>query len=215
MSDDGASITLTTDGTSRTITGTGSIEASTIAQTPVTTLSGMTGELQTTVTGSPNLNLGNATGSPAINLINATFPSGSVIQTVSNRPANYSSTTAYNSASLVPCAQQIITAKKANSTFLIHWNAEYGRSTSGRSQWAIGTTYTAGQSSYSSGYFFYSHYAHYTNSDQRLMTSYSYHDKSQTLAAGASVTYYIFLGVIGSATDTAEHQEIQVQELAI
>ena len=47
------------------------------------------------------------------------------------------------------------------------------------------------------------------------MTSYSYHDKSQTLAAGASVTYYIFLGVIGSATDTAEHQEIQVQELAI
>ena len=209
MSDDVTSITLTTDGTSRTITGSGTIEASTIAQTPVTSVTGMTGELGTGASLSSAV-----TGSPAINLINATFPSGSVIQTVSNRPSNYSSTTAYNSASLVPCAQQTITAKKANSTFLIHWNGEYGRSTSGRSQWAIGTTYTAGQSSYSSGYFFYSHYGHYTNSDQRLMTSYSYHDKSQTLAAGASVTYYIWLGVVGSATDTAEHQEIQVQEIA-
>ena len=209
LSDDGTTITLTTDGTSRTITGTGSIESSTIAQTPVTSLTGMTGELGAAVTGSPALNLTNATS-----LSYTAFPSGTVIQTVSSRPSNYSSTTAYDSASLTPCAQQQITANWANSTFLIHWNAEYGRSTSGRSQWAIGTTYTAGTSSYSSGYFFYSHYAHYTNSDQRLMTSYSYHDKSQTLAAGASVTYYIFLGAIGSATDTAEHQEIQVQEIA-
>ena len=155
----------------------------------------------------------NVTGSPTLNLSNS-LPSGSVIQTISSRPNNYSSTTAYDSASLTPCAQQQITANWANSTFLIHWNAEYGRSTSGRSQWAIGATYTPGTSSYSSGYFFYSHYAHYTNADQRLMTSYSYHDKSQTLAAGASVTYYIFLGAIGSATDTAEHQEIQIQEIA-
>ena len=209
LSDDGASITLTTDGTSRTITGSGSIESSTIAQTPVTSVTGMTGELGAAVTGSPALNLTNATSLPY-----SALPSGTVIQTVSTRPSNYSSTTAYNSASLVPCAQQQITAKRANSTFLIHWNAEYGRSTSGRSQWAIGATYTPGVSSYSSGYFFYSHYGHYTNSDQRLMTSYSYHDKSQTLAAGASVTYYIWLGVVGSATDTAEHQEIQVQEIA-
>ena len=156
----------------------------------------------------------NVTGSPTLNLSNS-LPSGSVIQTISSRPNNYSSTTAYDSASLTPCAQQQITANWANSTFLIHWNAEYGRSTSGRSQWAIGTTYTAGQSSYSSGYFFYSHYGWYFSSTSgTFMTSYSYHDKSQTLAVGGSITYYIWLGVIGSATDTAEHQEIQVQEIA-
>ena len=46
------------------------------------------------------------------------------------------------------------------------------------------------------------------------MTSYSYHDKSQSLAAGASITYYVFAGVIGSATDEIAHQEIQIQEIA-
>ena len=78
LSDDGVSITLTTDGTSRTITGTGSIESSTIAQTPVTSLTGMTGEINSAVTGSPALNLSNATGTPAIGLNNATgiIPSG-------------------------------------------------------------------------------------------------------------------------------------------
>tara|TARA_Y100000590_G_scaffold24674_1_gene28081 strand:+ start:50 stop:1213 length:1164 start_codon:yes stop_codon:yes gene_type:complete len=81
LSDDGTSITLTTDGTSRTITGTGSIEASTIAQTPVTSLTGMTGELGAAVTGSPALNLTNATGSPTLNLGNCTFPTGHVVRT--------------------------------------------------------------------------------------------------------------------------------------
>ena len=74
LSDDVNSITLTPDGNSRTITGTGSIESSTLAQTPVTSVDGMTGELGSTVTGSPNLNLDNATGSPAISLDNATAP---------------------------------------------------------------------------------------------------------------------------------------------
>ena len=74
LSDDGTSITLTTDGTSRTITGSGTIEASTIAQTPVTSLTGMTGEINSAVTGNLNSAI---TGSPAIHLNNTvgTIPS--------------------------------------------------------------------------------------------------------------------------------------------
>ena len=69
ISDDGNAITLTNDSSTRTITGTGSLEASTLTQTPNASLTGMTGELGSVVTGSPNLNLGNAT-----------FPAGHVIQ---------------------------------------------------------------------------------------------------------------------------------------
>ena len=167
-------------------------------------LTDLTGELQTSVTGSPALNLGNST-----------FPAGHVIQTVSSRPSNYSSTVGYSSASLVPCASQAITAVGAYSSFIITWSAEHARSTSGRSQWAIGDTYTAGQTSYPNGYFFYSHYGWYhAGNGGNFMTSVTYHDKSQSLAAGASVTYYIFLGAIGSATDSATYQSIQVQEIA-
>tara|TARA_Y100001963_G_scaffold51287_1_gene71731 strand:+ start:1516 stop:2403 length:888 start_codon:yes stop_codon:yes gene_type:complete len=57
ISDDGNAITLTNDSSTRTITGTGSLEASTLTQTPNASLTGMTGELGSAVTGSPNLNL--------------------------------------------------------------------------------------------------------------------------------------------------------------
>jgi len=83
LSDDGNTLTLTTDGNSQTITGSGSIEASTLAQTPVTSLTGMTGELGSVVTGSPALNLSNTTGK----IDKAQTPSGSVVQTFS-APAN-------------------------------------------------------------------------------------------------------------------------------
>ena len=69
ISDDGNAIILTTDGSTRTITGTGSLEASKLTQTPNASLTGMTGEIGSVVTGSPNLNLGNAT-----------FPSGMTIK---------------------------------------------------------------------------------------------------------------------------------------
>ena len=64
ISDDGNAITLTTDGSTRTIEGAGgSLEASTLTQTPNASLTGMTGEIGSAVTGSPNLNLSNSTGS--------------------------------------------------------------------------------------------------------------------------------------------------------
>tara|TARA_Y100001963_G_C6711910_1_gene414711 strand:- start:16 stop:1152 length:1137 start_codon:yes stop_codon:yes gene_type:complete len=61
LSDDSNAITISNDTSTRTITGTGSLEASTLAQTPNASLTGMTGEIGSAVTGSPNLNLGNAT----------------------------------------------------------------------------------------------------------------------------------------------------------
>ena len=72
LSDDGNAITLTNDTSTRTITGTGSLETSTLAQTPNASLSGMTGTIDTAVN----------------------FPSGHVIQVVSKK-----NTTSYSSTS--------------------------------------------------------------------------------------------------------------------
>ena len=57
ISDDGNAITLTNDSSTRTITGTGSLEASTLTQTPNASLSGMTGELGAGVTGANSFDL--------------------------------------------------------------------------------------------------------------------------------------------------------------
>ena len=51
ISDDGNAITLTNDSSTRTITGSGSLEASTLTQTPNASLSGMTGVIGSDVTG--------------------------------------------------------------------------------------------------------------------------------------------------------------------
>ena len=51
LSDDSNAITISNDTSTRTITGTGSLEASTLAQTPNASLTGMTGEIGSTVTG--------------------------------------------------------------------------------------------------------------------------------------------------------------------
>ncbi len=70
VSDDGDDLILTSDNVSdRTIEGSGSIEGSTIAQTPNASLTGMTGVVGSAVTGSPALNLGNST-----------FPVGHILQ---------------------------------------------------------------------------------------------------------------------------------------
>ena len=50
LSDDGVGITMTTDATTRTITGSGSIESTTIAQTHSPSLTGMTGTVGSAVT---------------------------------------------------------------------------------------------------------------------------------------------------------------------
>ena len=66
-------VIITQDSTERTITGAGTLEAGSVLQdTHRTSLTDMTGELGSVVTGSPNLNLGNAT-----------FPAGHILQVVS------------------------------------------------------------------------------------------------------------------------------------
>ena len=67
-----ADVIITQDSTERTITGSGTLESGDLLHRGEETLTGMTGELGSAVTGSPNLNLGNAT-----------FPAGHVLQTVS------------------------------------------------------------------------------------------------------------------------------------
>ena len=55
-------VVITQDSTERTITGSGTLDAGNVLQdTHRTSVTGMTGELGSAVTGSPNLNLGNAT----------------------------------------------------------------------------------------------------------------------------------------------------------
>ena len=55
-------VVITQDGTERTITGSGTLDGGNVLQdTHRTSVTGMTGELGSAVTGSPNLNLGNAT----------------------------------------------------------------------------------------------------------------------------------------------------------
>ena len=68
-------VVITDDGSTRTITGSGTLETGELMPKRRETLTGMTGELGTGVT------LGSAvTGSPNLNLGNAVFPSGHVIQ---------------------------------------------------------------------------------------------------------------------------------------
>jgi hypothetical protein len=62
ISDDGVGITLTNDSSTRTITGSGSIEASTLAQTPNASLTGMTGALGSGVTGTIGSGVTGGTG---------------------------------------------------------------------------------------------------------------------------------------------------------
>ena len=65
-------VVITQDSTERTITGSGTLESGRLVNDPQSSLTGMTGELGSVVTGSPNLNLSNAT-----------FPEGKVNQTKS------------------------------------------------------------------------------------------------------------------------------------
>jgi len=145
-----------------------------------------------------------------------TMPTGSVLQVVAVNPSGYASTVTYSSTSLTPMAQITVTAKSANSKFLINWSAEWGRDASGRSQFLLSDSYSAGVNNYSAGnHLFYSHFGNYhAGGGFKMLTSYSYYDESKTLGVGASVTYYIFGGPIGSATDTAYHQRLQVMEIA-
>jgi hypothetical protein len=79
LSDDGDAITLTGDTTTRTITGSGSIQGATLAQTPNATLTGMTGVLDNSVQDNVT-RLGTVTTGTIGSGV--TFPVGHVLQIV-------------------------------------------------------------------------------------------------------------------------------------
>jgi hypothetical protein len=121
LSDDGEAITLTGNATTtRTISGSGSLEGSTFAQTPNADMTGMTGTLGSGVTlDSPTGTLANSvTGSPALNLGNATFPAGCIIGTqfkyVHATSANIESSSSGTFTRIVRLSHTI-TPKKQNS----------------------------------------------------------------------------------------------------
>ena len=77
-------IIITQDGTERTITGEGTLKVGELMNERQTSLTGMTGELASAVTGSPNLNLSNA----------SLFPAGHIIKVTTHVSANALSTSA-------------------------------------------------------------------------------------------------------------------------
>ena len=88
-------IVITQDGTERTITGSGTLESGNVLQdTHRTSLTDMTGELGSVVTGSPNLNLGNATfpAGHVIDFQTTSFPSAQD-QTATTATTHYSNDT--------------------------------------------------------------------------------------------------------------------------
>ena len=103
-----------TAGGAYTLTGTGTLEGGSISGKTNTDASQLTGTLQSPVTGSPNLNLGNAT-----------FPAGHVVQVVSsgyNGGAAGTSTTSTSFARLLNAVsasyQQQITITSGNKVFI-------------------------------------------------------------------------------------------------
>ena len=117
ITDKGNNVTLTSDGTTRTITGSGKIESGNIVTTLPGNFTGMTGEIGSTVTGSPNLNL--TTGSIGSDV---TFPAGHVIQTVVAHGDATSHETANSTTKVYSTVHDItINNVKANSKCVIYF----------------------------------------------------------------------------------------------
>ncbi len=109
-----ADVVITQDSTERTITGSGTLESGDLLHRPDTSdLTGMTGELGSAVTGSPNLNLGNAT-----------FPAGHVIHM---KHKQYAGTTASMTSGTVDTMVEITltSAEYVGGSKIYVW-AEYG-----------------------------------------------------------------------------------------
>ena len=125
LSDDGVGITMTTDATTRTITGSGSIESTTIAQTHSPTLTGMTGTLGSGVT-FPDGHILQAVSSGAIATTTAASgtswtPTG---VTVSITPSN----SAHDILVMADIGSYIYNSAGASSTLYVGLSADAGTS---------------------------------------------------------------------------------------
>ena len=108
-----ADVIITDDGTARQITGSGILEAGDLVHQYRPTLTGMTGEINSAVT-----------GSPAINLSNAEPASGSVVQVVFGRTQRMIEVSQSSSYSMLVEAE--ITPRYSTSRILIDANVIMG-----------------------------------------------------------------------------------------
>jgi len=113
-------VVITNDSSARTITGSGTIESGRLMNDPQTTLSGMTGELGSAVTGSPAIT-GFGTVTSGTLGSGVTFPTGSVLQVVESNSQGSSIVTLVETCSAgdTNVLTATITTKQLNSKLLI------------------------------------------------------------------------------------------------
>ena len=125
-----------TAGGAYTITGTGVLSGGSLLAKERSDLTGMTGELGSVVTGSPNLNLGNAT-----------FPTGTPIQYVTSRieggSRGHNTKTIGNRSEIWAGYRSSIIPKGANSKILIRYSSRTTYVNNVSAHWAIGYEVTA------------------------------------------------------------------------
>ena len=136
---------------------------------------------------------------------------GDVIQRVSTQAETYSGstihwdagssliteTTSWNSSSLTPLTSLSITAKRADSKFVIELIGRFNIATGYRSQISLQDTYTPGAFTHTNN-LYYSHYGLYNATGGDYWNPGGYRvDDPRSLAAGASRTYHWFGGSIG------------------
>lgn len=109
ISDDGNAITMTNDGSTRTITGSGSIEASTLAATPqYQSLTGMTGDIGSAVTGGSGLSVTGMTGELGSGITNnAGVASGTIGSSVTGQNRPYFFCSEYSANSTIGSATEL------------------------------------------------------------------------------------------------------------
>ena len=139
------------------------------------------------------------------------MPAGTIVQRVSTQAETYSGTTiawdggdsqisettAYNSSSLTPLKTLAITAKQANSIFVVELVGRFNVSTGYRCQISLQDTYSAGSYTTDNN-LYYSHYGIYNATGGDYYNPGAYRvDDPRALAAGATRTYHWFGGSIG------------------
>ena len=125
-------------------------------------------------------------------------------------------TTAYNSASLTPLKSLAITAKRANSKFIIDLTGRFSINTSKRSALSLSDGYSAGTANTAGGHIIYqTHYGLYNDSGGDIWYPGSYRaDDTRDISAGATRTYYWFGGSIGSGTQKYWALNMSITEVA-
>ena len=144
LADDGEALVLTTDASSRTIEGSGTISSNTFAQVPNASLTSMTGVLGSGVTGGSGLSLTGMTGTIGSSVV---FPTGTPIQYATSRieggSRGHNTKTIANRSEIHSDYRSSIIPKGANSKILIRYSSRATYVNNNSAHWAIGYEVTA------------------------------------------------------------------------